>query len=313
MRLDVMSRTMFLGRVVLPGIGLLLAVVLFWQAVRNVTAGGAPELIPSASGPAESNAADVAAASSLDVINAEGRVVAYPGGEVTVGTEVLGTIINMPVREKSAVRKGDLLAELRSESVRATLRKANVALVEAEAGLRSEQELLRRELMMPNFANRANGERHDMPAAIARRDSAKADVECLEAELARYRIVAPIDGVVIARHADAGETVAPAAPLVTIVDLSRLRVEAEIDEFDIAHVRLGAEATFAAEGAQSRRWRGVVEEIADVVVPRQTRPEDPSRPSDTRVLSVWLAYREANPVKLGQRVEVEIAGASREH
>ena len=54
--------------------------------------------------------------------------------------------------------------------------------------------------------------------------------------------------MVVARHADPGETVGPAAPLVTIVDLSRLRVEAEVDEFDIAHVAVGAEATFAAEG-----------------------------------------------------------------
>ena len=309
-----MSRTMFVGRVLLPAIGLLLAVVLFWQAVRNVTAGGAPEMVPPESGTSESTAANPypVPTSSPDAITAEGRVVPYAGGEVTVGTEVLGTIINMPVREKSAVRKGDLLAELRSDAVRATLRKANVALVEAEAGLRTEQELLRRELGIPNFANRASGERHDLPAAIARRDSAKADVECLEAELARYRIVAPIDGVVVARHADPGETVVPAAPLVTIVDLSRLRVEAEIDEFDIAHIAVGAEATIAAEGARSRRWRGTVEEIADVVVARQTRSEDPGRPSDTRILPVRLVFREMNPLKLGQRVEVEIAGASRD-
>jgi RND family efflux transporter MFP subunit len=314
MRLDAMSRTMLLGRVVLPGFGLLLAVVLFWQAVRNVTAGGAPELIPLENRPAEtpSPSPNAAATSFPEAITAEGRVVAYPGGEVTVGTEVLGTIIAMPVREKSAVRKGDLLAELRSDLVRAALRKANITLVEAEAALRSEQELLRRELMTPTFANRANGQRHDMPAAIARRDSAKADVESLEAELARYRIVAPIDGVVVNRHADPGETVSPAAPLVTIVDLSRLRVMAEIDEFDIARVAVGAEATIAAEGARNRRWRAAVEEIADVVVARQTRPEDPARPSDARILPVWLATREANPLKLGQRVEVEIVSASRD-
>ncbi len=307
-----MSRTMFLGRVLLPAVGLVLAAVLFWQAVRNVTAGGATEVIPLESGPAQSSAGHLSPAlpSSPDAITAEGRVVAYPGAEITVGTEVLGTIVNMPVREKSAVRKGDLVAELRADAVRASLRKANVALVEAEAGLRSEQELLRRELLMPTFANRASGDRHDIPAALARRDSAKADVECLDAELARYRIVAPINGVVVARHAEPGETVSPAAPLVTIVDLSRLRVEAEIDEFDIGRVAVGAEATFAAEGARSRRWRATVEEIADVVVARQTRPEDPSRSSDTRILPVWLTFREANTLKLGQRVEIEIAGAS---
>jgi RND family efflux transporter MFP subunit len=204
------------------------------------------------------------------------------------------------------VRKGDLLVELRSDDVRAALRKSSAALAEAEAALRCEQDRLRRESQMPTFANRAAGERHDVAAALARRDSARAEVEYQEAALARYRIVAPIDGVVVARHAHPGEIVSPAARLVTIVDLSRLRVEAEVDEFDIDHVALGARATVAAEGARGRRWQATVSEIADAVIARRTRPEDPGRPSDTRILPVWLAYSEPATLKLGQRVEVEI-------
>lgn len=56
---------------------------------------------------------------------------------------------------------------------------------------------------------------------LAHRDAAKAAVERCEAEAARYRIVAPIDGVVVATHANSGETLSPAAPIVTIVDLRR--------------------------------------------------------------------------------------------
>jgi membrane fusion protein (multidrug efflux system) len=309
-----MSPTMIVGRVILPGVGLLLAAILFWQAVRNVAAGGAPEMITAPGGmpgtPAPSP--EVAPTASFGLITAEGRVVAYPGCEVTVGSEVLGTIIHLPVRPKSAVHKGDLLVELRGDAVRAELRKANVALVEAEARLRTEHERVRRELLVPGFAPRSSGERPDMTSALARRDSAKADVDRLEIELARYKIVAPIDGVVVARHADPGETISPATPLVTIVDLSRLRVEAEVDEFDIDRVALGAEATVAAEGARGRRWQGSVEEIGDVVVPRSTHPEDPGRPSDTRILPVWVSFRETNPLKLGQRVEIEIAGSTRD-
>ena len=54
------------------------------------------------------------------------------------------------------------------------------------------------------------------------------------------------------------------------------------------------------------RWQGQVEEIPHAVVDRQTRPEDPGRPADTRVLRVKVAFREPNPLKLGQHVEVEI-------
>ncbi len=150
--------------------------------------------------------------------------------------------------------------------------------------------------------------RRDMQTlAESRRDSARAAVERLQAEAARYRIVSPIDGVIIARFADPGETVTPATPLLTIADLTRLRVEAEVDEFDIPHIAPDAAATISAEGYPETTWRGRVEEIADAVVPRQTRPEDPGRPADTRVLIVRVAFLEKNPLRLGQRVEVEIA------
>ena len=55
-----------------------------------------------------------------------------------------------------------------------------------------------------------------------------------------------------------------------------------------------------------RRFRGEVEEIADAVVPRQIRPEDPGRSGDTRVLRVKVAFREPCTLKLGQRVEIAI-------
>ena len=92
----------------------------------------------------------------------------------------------------------------------------------------------------------------------------------------------------------------------TIADLRRLRVEAEIDEFDIESVTLGAEAVITAEGYPPRRFRGVVEEIADAVGPRELRPEDPARPGDTRALRVQVAFAEPCTLKLGQRVEVVI-------
>jgi RND family efflux transporter MFP subunit len=301
-----MSPTMLLGRVVIPAIGLILAVALTYRAVSDV----APRAVPSVGRPEGGPIAQPRQSDRGRVI-AEGRVVAYPGGEVTVGTEVLGTIAAMSVREKAKVRKGDLLAELRSDEVHASLREAHSRLIEAQADLRYEQERLRLDSLLPVFTGRdlrPAGPRYDTAAALARRDSAKAAVERLEAESAKYRIRAPIDGVVVARHADPGETVAAAAPLVTIVDLGRLRVEAEVDEFDTARVSPGARATITAEGYGARPWRGEVEEVADVVVARQARPEDPGRPADTRVLPVRVKFLEATPLRLGQRVEVEIAG-----
>jgi HlyD family secretion protein len=296
-----MSPTMFLGRVILPAIGLFVAVGVTWHSFRKVTA--RTEVISVG----ESGRS---AARATGRIIAEGRVVAYPGAQVNVGTEVLGTIINMPARETVAVRKGDLLVELRSDDVKASLREAHYRLIEAETGVRLLRARYQLDRVFPALTSKtqqpADNRLDEHAVAQARRDAAKAAVDRLEAESAKFRISAPIDGVVIARHADPGETVTPGSSLVTIADLSRLRVEAEVDEFDISGVALGAKATITVEGYPGKVWQSKVEEIADAVAPRQTRPEDPGRLSDTRVLRVRLALLEHNPLKLGQHVEVDI-------
>ena len=210
------------------------------------------------------------------------------------------------------MHKGDLLVEFRADEVQASLREAHDRADRGRGGPpRSSRSGSGLDRLLP--ATRASRRSRRTPreirltAASARRDAAQAAVDRLEAEAAKYRILAPIDGVVIARHADPGETVSAAAPLVTIVDLTRLRVEAEVDEFDIPGVTLGRRRRRSPpRDIAGRRWRGQVEEIADAVVARQTRPEDPGRPADTRVLLVKIAFREPNPLKLGQRVEVEI-------
>jgi hypothetical protein len=65
--------------------------------------------------------------------------------------------------------------------------------------------------------------------------------------------------------------------------------------------------SIVAEGFPGASWRGLVEEIPDTVVGRRLRPEDPGRPIDSRVLPVKIAFGEPTPLKLGQRVEVELA------
>jgi multidrug efflux pump subunit AcrA (membrane-fusion protein) len=308
-----MSFSMMLGRVVLPATAVTLAVALAWHWVQGASFGNGPS-----SSRAERATDEASAGSPRDAfavgVRAEGRVSAYPGAEVTVGTEVLGTIVSMPARENAVVRKGDLLAELRSDDVRASLREAHARLIETEVGLRLEQAGSRLDQVLPlrpsreDQAKAAKARRETLTLAQARRDAARAAVDRLEAEAAKFRIVAPIGGVIVARHADPGETVSPAAPLVTIADLTRLRVEAEVDEYDIPRITQGARATITAEGYPERGWRAQVEQISAMVVPRQTRAADPGRPADTRVLIVQLGLLEPTPLKLGQRVEVEILG-----
>jgi HlyD family secretion protein len=244
-------------------------------------------------------------------IVAEGRFVAYPGSEITVGSDVAGTIERLAVDEKDVVKKGDVIAIVRADDTRAALGEAQSRVGEADADIRLfESEVARatslweQEVGSKQAVDRAG---RDLEAARARRASAVAEVRRLEALVEKTVITAPIDGTVIARLAHPGETIAAGDELITIANLTRTRVEAEVDEFDAARVKLGAVVAVRAEGFDEE-WSGRIEEIPDAVISRRLKPQDPSKPIDTRVLLVKIAFDRPAPLKLGQRVEVQIGG-----
>lgn len=249
-------------------------------------------------------------AGAVHRISAEGRVTTYPGGQVVVGSDTAGTVVRLLVDEKSTVRQGDLIAEIRAEDLRAAIAQAQARVAEADADIRlfeveerRADNLFESRVGTKQAVDRA---RRDLDAASARRETAQSEVRRLEALLGKTVLRAPISGVVTQRHVQPGETVKEQAPVVTIADLKKMRIEAEVDEFDAGRVALGSEVTVTAEGYDGQQWRGLVEEIPDAVVARRLKPEDPGRPSDTRVLLVKVALQEKTPLKLGQRVEVEI-------
>ena len=247
---------------------------------------------------------------SSTTLTAEGRLVAYPGSEVTVGSDAEGTVQQLKVSEKDVVRKGDVIAIIKADDTRAALAEARARVGEADADIRlfDLERTRARHLFDTEVGSKQAWEKadRDIDAARARRASATAEVERLEAVVRKTVITAPIDGTVVTRFVDSGERISSGDPVVTIANLSRTRVEAEVDEFDVARVKLGAQVTIKAEGFDLS-WRGTVEEIPDAVVSRRLNPQDPSKPIDTRVLLVKVALAESSPLKLGQRVEVLIA------
>lgn len=284
-----MKRILF----VIIGIALLVVTVAQVKAMRQSRPVAAP---PTAAAPAQ--------------ISAEGRLVAYPGAEVTVGSDVAGTIERLPVTENQKVRKGELIAAIRADDTRAALAVARARVAEAQADIRLYE--LERDRAQ-NLWDTAVGSRQtwekserDLDSARARRASAVAEVNRLEALLAKTVITSPIDGVIIARFVQPGETISAGDHLVTVADLTRTRIEAEVDEFDAGRVVLGRAVRISAEGFD-RSWSGRIEEVPDSVSTRQLKPQDPSKPIDARVLLVKVALTEPAPLKLRQRVEVAIA------
>ncbi len=246
-------------------------------------------------------------------VAAEGRVVAYPGAEVKVGAERAGRLVRVLVQEGQAVRAGDLLAEIESEELRASLGEARAHFVETEAEVHLAE--LARDRRRQLFEERIVAV-HDLDQAVrdlqiaeARRDTAGATVARFEAQLRKSRILAPISGTVTARRVDAGQMVEAGDAAFTLADLSRLRIEGEAHEADAGAVAMGAPVLISAEGFPGRVWKGRVEEIPDSVTLRRLKPQDPSRPTDTRILAVKVAFSERTPLRLGTTVELKIEPA----
>ncbi len=290
-----MSSSMWAWRVIVPGLGLAACLAVFIYSTRAES----PVDRPPGIAPEPLKARVVA----------EGRLAARPGAEVTVGTESGGMVVGVPAREKAAVRKGDLLVEFRSDDQAAALAEADARLAEADADLEFQKREYKRRVaaktQVPQYQVDLDSTRRDLEVATARRRLATSARDRGRIALGRARVVSPIDGVVVARYVEPGETAAASARLVTVCDLARVRVEAEVDEFDAPRIAPGDEVTVTAEGLADS-WKGTVEEVPDRVADRSTRPEDPGRPSDTRVLLVKIALAGPTPLKLGQQVEVEI-------
>jgi hypothetical protein len=77
-----------------------------------------------------------------------------------------------------------------------------------------------------------------------------------------------------------------------IANTNRVRIEAEVDEFDAGRIRLGRPVKITAEGYPGQSWRGVVEEVPNAVSEKNLKPLDSGRPSDVRVLRVKIAFKE---------------------
>lgn len=255
-------------------------------------------------------------AQALPLLRAEGRVVSYPGEDILVSTDLGGTVVQMAVEEGRKVHRGQLLAWVDPRRDEAALREARARLRELEADLGFQQSELRRQsaLHAQGIASRQALDlaRTQAELALARKEAASASAERLGVTVAKLRIAAPFAGTVLTRMAQPGETVAAGSALLRLARTDRFRIEAEVDEFDLSRVTLGMPVLVRAEGME-HPWRGHVEELPDYVVGRRLKPQDPARPSDTRVLMAKVALDETTPLRLGQRVELELGKGQIQH
>jgi len=188
---------------------------------------------------------------------------------VEVGTQVSGELDEVRADFNDRVKKGQILAVLDTTLLDAALRDAEAGRDRARAQAdQAEAELAaRRQLAAQGVISPLELRTYETAATAARSslDSAAAQVERAQRNRDYAVIRSPIDGIVVERAVDAGQTVAASfsTPRLFLLarDLARMRILAEVDEGDIGQIRLDQEVTFQVAAQPDREFRGRVRQI----------------------------------------------------
>ena len=202
---------------------------------------------------------------------------------VLVGSQISGTIDKLFADFNTKVKAGEVVAQLNQDKFKAavdqaranllaaesSLAKAKVSVVDAQRTLERNRELRKRDLMPQS----------ELDTAQTAYDAALAQVEVNKAQSAQAQaalnqamvdlnntvIRSPVDGIVISRNVDVGQTVAAslqAPTLFTIAnDLAKMEVHTNVDEADVGNVTEGQEVTFTVDAFPARRFKGHVHQV----------------------------------------------------
>lgn len=192
-----------------------------------------------------------------------------PIDKVTVGAEVSGRIDNIFVDFNDRVTKGQIIARINTDELKARSVQARASVAQADANLAKAQNDLRRAVSLrgKGFASAATYD-----AALATRNAlratlntARAQADQTDANLAKAAIRSPIDGIVLDRKIEPGQTVTAGfqTPELFVIasDLKKLELTIDIDEADIGEVASGQDATFTVDAYPAQTFRAKVVEL----------------------------------------------------
>lgn len=189
----------------------------------------------------------------------------HPFEQTVVKARIAGELVALTVREGEAVRRGQPIGRIDDREVKARLAE-RVAMLEA-ARAQMDQARRNREmneaLLAKNFISRNAADQVASTAEVneANLRAAEAQLDLARKALSDAVLISPIAGVVAQRHAQPGEKLPVDGRVVTVVDLARMELEAEVPSSRIAQVSTGARLDFTVEGLSDRRFKGRVERI----------------------------------------------------
>src|SRR5579871_3976127 len=175
---------------------------------------------------------------------------------ITIGTKILGQIVQEPIEEGQHVKRGDLLARIDDRDYRAQLRQAlaDRELAAANLKLKQAQAARMRVLFGNGVESRDNLDMAENALAVARAALARADaaIDYARFNVSQCYITSPINGIVLQKYRELGDTInyggdiqagGGATDIVQLADTTDMRTEVDINESDIAKVVMGGPAT----------------------------------------------------------------------
>ena len=192
-----------------------------------------------------------------------------PVETVEVGTQVSGKVEKIYVDFNDVVKKGDLLAELDKLTLNQSVSRAKASLTSAESQLNYARLTYERtkQLFEANAATLAAYQeaQNSYTQAQMSKKNAQASYDQALVDLAYAEIYSPIDGIVLDRAVEVGQTVAASFSTPTLFtlanDLTKMQVEADVDEADIGQVKEGQRVTFTVDAYMEDSFDGTVSQI----------------------------------------------------
>jgi HlyD family secretion protein len=243
---------------------------------------------------------------------------------VLVGTQVSGTIKQIYVDFNSPIKRGQLLARIDPTSfeaqvaqakanlsvAQANLEKAQASLMDAERTAKRYKELFDKELIAQSDLDTADVNvetaKAQVSASKAQISQAEAALKLTETNLEYTKILSPIDGIVISKNVDVGQTVAASFQTPTLFtiaqDLTRMQIDTNVDEADIGQVSVGQDVKFTVDAYPDVGFNGKVWQVRNApitvqnvvtydVVVQVSNPELKLKPGMTTNVSIVTARK----------------------
>ena len=192
-----------------------------------------------------------------------------PVVNVTVGSQVSGRICKLYVDFNSIVKSNQVIAEIDPSTYQAAVEQAKADLANARANAELQRaeakrssELFKNKLISSSDYDTANATLHEAEATVQIKEAL---LHTAEANLGYCKIVSPVDGVVISRAVELGQTVASSFNTPTLFqianDLTKMQIDAAVDEADIGGIKKGESVDFAVDAYPTRTFHGIITQV----------------------------------------------------